>query len=446
VVVGASSADTCALNAGAAYLFDRAGGSWSQTAKLVSATAAGDDHLGGAVAVSGPLALAGATEERVAPGLTSVGTVHAFREVTPGAWAASHRLTASESLPLDVYGTAIAVSSDTLVAAGDSAVDVYRRDPDGWSLTQKLPAGGRVFSVATEADRLAIFVRHGGTAPLGTVPVYVRGADGSWSLEQELVPDLVSTSLPDESANSGVVVLSGNRLVVGARRFNGGDGRVFVFARSGATWTPVQLLESSLRTTNFDMNFGNSVALDGDTLVVSEPPSSGNLSNVRVGQVHVFTWDGAAFTLAQTITAPGPADLDQFGRGLALTGDYLAIVGEPAGGGRAVRVYRRSGGVFSPIWTLSGSDVPWDRGLAFDGDRLAIGSPTLTVEGAANAGAVRLYHRLPDDTFVPSALWVPFDFAAGRRFGSAVGFAGGHLVAANALDASVPGDVYGTDP
>jgi hypothetical protein len=458
VLLGAPGANTSAVRAGAAYLFDLGSGpSWSQTAKLESATGALDDHLGGAVALSGALALVGATEEGVQAGLWSSGAVHAFREVTPGTWSPSHRLTASESLPQDLYGTAVAVSPDTLVAAALGSVDVFRRDPDGWSFTQKIPAAfhATVTSVATDGDRLALFSRHDPmtTDPLATIDVYLRGIDGSWSPEQEIVPDLISTVL------AGVVVLSGDRLAIGEPRFNGGDGRVFVYARSGSTWTQVQLLESAIAATQFDMNFGRSLALDGDTLVVSERPSSGfpNPMNPRIGQVHVYTWNGSAFAPAQTITAPSPADLDGFGGGVALAGDSLAIVGEASGSGRTVRVYQRSGGVFSPTWTLAGADVPLNNGLALNSDgpalgsptvrlRLAIGAPSFTVGSATNAGAVLIYERQPNSTFVQSSIWIPFDLAAGSQFGSAVGFAGGHLVATNALTPSAPGDVYGTDP
>jgi hypothetical protein len=452
VLVGASGATTSAVHAGAAYVFDLGGASWSQTAKLVSATAALDDGLGGAVALSGSLALAGATEEQVEPGLTSAGTVHAFREVTPGVWSPSHRLAASAGVAGDAYGAAVAVSSDTLVAATPGSVDVYRRDLDGWSLAQTIPtaSGWTVTSVTTDAGRLAFFVKHppSATDPIGTVEVYLRGTDGSWALEQELVPDLVATVGQNESADAAVVVLSGDRLAVGARRFNDGDGRAFVFVRApGSSWTPLQLLESAAAATNFDSNFGNSVALDGDTLVVSEAPSSGlpDPSLPRFGQVHVYAWDGSAFTAAQTITAPSPTNFDDFGRGVALTGDYLAIRGESSGG-TPVRVYKRSAGVFSATWTLPGSGVNLDTGLAFDGDRLAIGSPTLSVGTAAQAGEVGIYQRQPNDTFALATTWVPFDFAAGKQFGATVAFRAGHLVATDASSNSTVGDVYGIDP
>lgn len=466
VLLGAPGVNTNALRAGAAYVFDPSGGSWSQTAKLEAAAGAADDHLGGAVAVSAKLALAGATEEAVQAGLTSTGVVHAFREVTPGAWSASHRLTAAEGLPFDRYGGALAVSTDTMAVAAAKSVDVFRRDPDGWSLTQQISATSDavvVSSVATDSGRLAFFTQHSPDPnmvnPIGTVDLYVRGPDGSWSLEQELVPDLVSTAEPNESADEGVVALSGDRLAVGARRYNGGDGRVFVYTRSGSTWTQIQLLESAVAATNFDMNFGNCVALDGDTLAIAEAPSSGvpDPTHPRIGQVHIYTWNGSAFAAAQTITAPAPADLDEFGRGLALAGDDLAIRGESSSGGRTVRVYHRSGGVFSATWTLAGSDCPQDTGLAFDAEgpsmglpsgmlRLAVGSPTFAVGSAAGAGAVPIYLRQTNNTFAQSTIWIPFDYAAGNQFGSAIAFAGGHLVARNAISATTAGLVYSTEP
>jgi hypothetical protein len=360
-------------------------------------------------------------------------------------------LTACETLPESYYGQTLAVSPDTLVtAARFASVDVYRRDLDAWSLSQQIPLEGNaeVSSVTTDADRLAFFVKHTPSSgvPYGTVEVYRRGVDGSWSLEQQLVPDLVSATQQEESSNSGVVVLKGSRLVVGARRFNGGDGRVFVYTLSGSIWTQAQLIESVLIATNFDMNFGHSLALDGDTLVVSENPSSGNRSNLENGQVHVYTWNGTEFTLTQTITAPSPADLDHFGSGVALAGDYLAIVDADSGDDRTLRIYRRSGGLFSAIWTLAGADATGERGLAFDGERLAIGAPSFSVDGATNVGAVRVFQRQPDDTFIESTTWIPFDYAAGRQFGTQLAFAGGHLVATNSADASAPRDVYAVDP
>ena len=67
--------------------------------------------------------------------------------------------------------------------------------------------------------------------------------------------------------------------------WNGGDGRVFIYERSGSVWTQAQLFMSPQQTTNFDMNFGNQVRLDGNTLAIAEVPSSGTPGSPRNGTV-----------------------------------------------------------------------------------------------------------------------------------------------------------------
>src|SRR5205807_742917 len=114
-------------------------------------------------------------------------------------------------------------------------------------------------------------------------------------------------------------------------------------------------------TTTIERDFGVALALYGDTMVISEPTSNGFVA--PEGKVHVYGWNGSSFSFGYTIEAPSPTFHDRFGEAVALAGDYLAISGEsPAGG---VRVYRRSAGVFSPIWSLAGAAASKHE-LAFD--------------------------------------------------------------------------------
>jgi hypothetical protein len=71
VVVGASGA---ASNQGAAYLFEFDGAGWSETAKFTSAWSAVNDRLGAAVALRGSLLVAGAPEHDVPP--ANAGAIH----------------------------------------------------------------------------------------------------------------------------------------------------------------------------------------------------------------------------------------------------------------------------------------------------------------------------------------------------------------------------------
>ena len=59
-VIGAYYNDDIGFNTGAAYAFEYDGATWVEESKLLASDAAGNDWLGGAVAVSGSVALAGA--------------------------------------------------------------------------------------------------------------------------------------------------------------------------------------------------------------------------------------------------------------------------------------------------------------------------------------------------------------------------------------------------
>jgi hypothetical protein len=62
-VVGAPGVDGSGLESGAAYLFRRDGSTWSQLARLVASDSQAGDTLGGSTAVSGGMALIGATRD-----------------------------------------------------------------------------------------------------------------------------------------------------------------------------------------------------------------------------------------------------------------------------------------------------------------------------------------------------------------------------------------------
>jgi FG-GAP repeat len=443
LIVGAPAA---ALGAGGAYVFEPAGGVWAQTAKLTTSTAAGDG-LGGAVAVTGALALAGAPEEAVDPALTSAGAVHAFHESPPGgAWPAVYRLAASQSVAGDRfgYGSQLSLSADTLVTSGSDQVDILRRDAQTWSLTQQLaaPTGEEVDTVATNGDRLAVFetdINKLGTA-FWHLSTYQRSTAGAWTFDQALPLDLVVLPMKNqaEAATSVGLALQGSRLVVGARRWSDGAGRVFIYDRSASTWALSQILESGEDA--FDLNYGENVALDGDTVIVSEVPTK--TQGIHPGVVHIFTRSNGSFSEAQAITAPMPIDADGFGNGLAFEGDLLAIFGEsPSLGHRTLRVYRRTAGVFAETWSIDSTGVS----LALDGDRLAVGVPTAGSGPLANSGEVRIYRRQPDDTWALDVSWQAWDAVSGQNLGTNIGFVDGHLVASAHASTGVGDVVYGTD-
>jgi hypothetical protein len=82
--------------------------------------------------------------------------------------------------------------------------------------------------------------------------------------------------------------------------------------------------------------FGYSVATsaDGNTLAVGIPKSDANFLNIDTGSVQVFVHAGPTWLLQSTLTAPNMESGDQFGFGIALSGDgnTLAVAAPYEGG------------------------------------------------------------------------------------------------------------------
>lgn len=407
ILIGAPGATGAVVGSGAAYEFQLDGGTFVQVSKLERDPSDAQAHFGNSVALIGGGALIGATGEEIGTLLDDTGAVHAFN-VVDDALTHGHVLTASAAGGPGFRR--LAMGDSTLVLGGATYADVFRRDASGWSEEQHLPAlpFTTLTGVATDGDSVVVTGRRATNDPsviLGYAQVFTR-VDDNWALQQQLAPDLVSVSFPEESANSLVTDVDGDTLVIGARRWNLGDGRVFVYERAGGIWTQSQLFTSPQAAGNFDMNFGNQVRLDGNTLVIAEVPSSGIPMSPQNGNVFIYTRPapGADFVQQQVITAPVPAMGDLFGAGIAIDGDLLAIY---SGSGAMLRVYRRTAGVFNEIYNESVPNVggSFEIGLAMAGDAIAIGRSGAAVDAIGSAGEIQVRVRQPDDSYLLAATY-----------------------------------------
>jgi len=106
-----------------------------------------------------------------------------------------------------------------------------------------------------------------------------------------------------------------------------------MFTRSGTTWTQQAYIKAS-NTEAFD-NFGDSVALSGDTLAVGASSENSNArgiggneadnSAVGSGAVYLFTRSGTTWAQQAYIKASNTDVDDHFGWTVALSGDTLAV-------------------------------------------------------------------------------------------------------------------------
>jgi hypothetical protein len=126
-------------DAGSAYVFVRAGGVWTEQAKLTASDAAAEERFGGSVAVSGDTVVVGAFWSSHV-GWTA-GSAYVFVRAG-GVWTEQAQLTASDAAGSDLFGYSIAVSGDTAVVG--ARFDDHAGGTDAGS--------AYVFLVGTDSD------------------------------------------------------------------------------------------------------------------------------------------------------------------------------------------------------------------------------------------------------------------------------------------------------
>ena len=109
IVVGAKGGDDFGANSGAAYVFEKSGGSWGQVAKLLPNTGNAGDGFGSSVAIHGKTIVVGSALDSDLGFFT--GSAHVF-EKKNGSWVYVSKLTASNAAALNYFGASVAVFED----------------------------------------------------------------------------------------------------------------------------------------------------------------------------------------------------------------------------------------------------------------------------------------------------------------------------------------------
>ena len=163
------------LSAGAAYVFTKANGAWTQQAKLTASDSLSLAYLGYSVAVDGDTVLAGAFGSDRSFGRTGNGSAYVFAKPASG-WADGNettKLTASDLQPSDYFGFSVALDGDTAVigarqhndpgtGAGSGAAYVFTRESEVWGEKAKLTASdaaaGDNFGVSVAVEDATVVV------------------------------------------------------------------------------------------------------------------------------------------------------------------------------------------------------------------------------------------------------------------------------------------------
>ncbi len=154
----------------------------------------------------------------------------------------------------------------------------------------------------------------------GSAYVFVRSG-GRWSQRQKLAANDGRTN--DEFGFS--VAINGETTVIGAKGTdirNPDQGAAYIFLRSGASWGLQQRLIAS--DGGRDSNFGNAVAIDGETVVVGA--SSADIGgNFDQGAAYLFARSGNSWSRQAKLTAGDGLINDRFSSSIAISGNAIVI-------------------------------------------------------------------------------------------------------------------------
>ena len=356
VVVGAPFANS---SRGAAYVFIKPPGGWTTTATptatLTNTNGAGNDQFGFAVAISGDTIVIGAPTRRIPPH-SNRGEVYVF--VKPGGgWADSAnptaRLTDNNGLANDQFGFAVAIDDDTIVAGAPSAnfnkglAHVFVRPDGGW-ITTANPSATLTdvdsaandqfgFAVAVSGDNVVVGAyghNIAGKADQGAAYVFVKPG-GAWIATDSPTAKLTASDAKASDQFGNVVAIDGDTIVVGAWLKNVGatidQGAAYLFLKPAGGWS--NMTESAILLASDGRNsdtFGAWVDVKGDKVVVGASLDDDG-ANRNEGSVYFFVKPGPGWTgmteTAKLSASEGRAN-DSFGFSAAISGDTV-VVGAP---------------------------------------------------------------------------------------------------------------------
>ncbi|MEM8679727.1 MAG: hypothetical protein AAGF97_10285, partial [Planctomycetota bacterium] len=389
VLVGSRLDFSGATTSGAVHLYDL-GSATPQTAQLTIGNPQPGlgDQFGHALDLDGQYAVVGSWLDSPG-GLNAAGSAYVFDldSATPTDPFAD----LEEPLPqaVDEFGYSVAINQNTVLAtsrfdrvgSGDAYLfDLSSATPEATVavLANVTPAADDRFGFDLDVDRnlMAVAAPLEDEAGVDAGVVYVYDLSSG---QPELSMKLFSPNPTAGDVFGSSVAVSGNRIVVGADQDDTGAtnaGRVYVFDLGVLDpLQPVFTIDNPSPET--DDQFGDTVALQGDQLIVGAPTDDSQ--DIDAGAVFVFDL-GSQTPATPTLELhhPDAVTSTAFGTSLAID-DQIVVVGAPIGG----NAYAFDLTAATPEVPIATFDDPGGTGVAnfgyavaTDQRRVLVGAPT----------------------------------------------------------------------
>ena len=350
-VIGAYQDDDASNgdDSGSAYVFTKVSGVWSQAAKLTASDGAADDEFGYSVAVDGDTIVVGAHQNDADTNDNDEGAAYVFTKPTDG-WDSDDddiinetaKLTAFGAAADDEFGISVAVAGDTILVgahqndSNKGAAYIFTKFSGVWgnapvSGNHRVETAKLIASDAAANDEFGISVAvRGEIAVIGARQDDTRNGSayvftkvfGVWSQESKLIAS-------DGAANDefGIsVAVDGDTVVVGARQDDTSNGAAYVFTKVSGVWSQKAKLTASDGAGNDE--FGISVAVDGDTVVVGAHQNDADTNNNNEGAAYLFTEPASGWadmTQKVKLVASDAAAGDRYGYSVGVSGDTVVV-------------------------------------------------------------------------------------------------------------------------
>ena len=302
LVVGAPTASDS--TGGAAYTYTRSGNAWVFGQKLIDAGAYNQERAGATVGVDGSYLVIGAHQEDGAgDAMGNSGMVYAYT-LSGTTWVKSQEIEPADIAINDNYALSLALSGNKMIVGSPyhdtphgngGAVYMYTLSGTSWVQDQKFPptAGNSELGtfVAIDGDYAVAGAYHDDVAASNAGAAFIYTYSGvNWVKQVELRPaDLVGS---DDFG--GRVAISGTTVAVSARAQDSSAGAVYIFTRSGTSWTQTKRITALDRSSSDEFGWGG-LSLYGNTVAIGAEDDHIK-TTADAGSVYLFEYGNPPIT------------------------------------------------------------------------------------------------------------------------------------------------------
>ncbi|WP_417386428.1 Calx-beta domain-containing protein [Gimesia sp.] len=364
MIVSSRGWDEAGENAGAAFIYTRndqgtpavfSDDTWGYQATLLPPAGYTTDGFGFTVSIAGDIAVV--TDYLDDEGAENSGAIYVYTR-SNNVWTFQQKLKASDPEEYSRFGTTLVVENDTIfvgveTASGENlsgyydpystqeqgAVYIFTRSGNTWSesvrLTASDPEQQKHFGSSIDVEGSILVV--GADSDSNDQTHYASGAvyvyelqDGNWIEVQKLH----ASSIQDLANFGSSVALDGNNLVIGADSQDvlhpelgqlENIGAAFVFTRVDDVWQETQMLTILPDDFQASLGIGLNVDIQDDLILVNSQRDPAYLTGTYNGATYVFRKGGETWIQVDRL---GDIDIDAFsyyGRDSVISNDLIMI-------------------------------------------------------------------------------------------------------------------------